>query len=360
MNYTFHLTEKCNLNCKYCYEKNKGTLELSFNDIKNIMDIEVKNKSKTCGITFFGGEPLLKKDLIYETINYAKKLEKENNIKFLYSITTNGTLIDDEFIRIAKQNDFLIGYSLDGTKETQNKNRLTHSGEETFNIVSENAKKLVKNIIKLVAMPVITKNNYINMTETTKFLFDLGFNYVNCAFDYTSDWTDEDLEPLKKEYEKLANLYYEKSKNGDNFYLLPFDNKITDYIQEKNCNENCKIAIKHVNIGTNKRIYPCMQFVGIDEYEIGNTTIGIDEEKKNKLREKLVIQEYDVCKECAIKTRCKHTCGCLNLLTTGNPLTTSPLICETERMFIEISDKLAERLYKEKIETFYKKEYCEW
>ena len=360
MNYTFHLTEKCNLNCKYCYEKNKGTLELTFDDIKNIMDIEVKNKSKSCVITFFGGEPLIKKDLIYETINYAKKLEKENDIKFLYSITTNGTLIDDEFIKIAKQNNFLIGYSLDGKEETQNKNRVTHSGEETFNIVSENAKKLIKNIKKLVAMPVITKNNYMNMAENAKFLFDLGFKYVNCAFDYTADWDDEDLEPLKKEYEKLANLYYEKSKNGDNFYLLPFDNKITDYIQENNCNDECMLAIKHVNIGINKKIYPCMQFVGIDEYEIGNTTIGIDEEKKKKLKNKLIPQEFEACKECAINKRCKHTCGCLNLLTTKNPLTTSPLVCETERMFIEISDKLAEKLYKEKIETFYKKEYCEW
>lgn len=61
MNYTFHLTEKCNLNCKYCYERNKGTSELAFEDIKNIMDIEVKNKSKTCAITFFGRRTFIKK-----------------------------------------------------------------------------------------------------------------------------------------------------------------------------------------------------------------------------------------------------------------------------------------------------------
>ena len=100
-------------------------------------------------LLFLDGEPLLKKDLIYETINYAKKLEKENDIKFLYSITTNGTLIDDEFIKVAKQNDFLIGYSLDGKAETQNKNRFTHANEDTFEIVSNNAKKLIKTIIKI-------------------------------------------------------------------------------------------------------------------------------------------------------------------------------------------------------------------
>jgi len=63
MNYTLHLTEKCNLRCKYCYEE-KGCKELSFEDIKNIFDLAIKNNDKKPNITFFGGEPLLKKDLI--------------------------------------------------------------------------------------------------------------------------------------------------------------------------------------------------------------------------------------------------------------------------------------------------------
>ena len=226
MNYTFHLTEKCNLNCTYCYEGEKGSLELPFLDIKKVLDNEVKSGSKKCQISFFGGEPLLKKELIYEIVNYADELEKNNDIKFSYSITTNATLIDKDFIKLAKKKDFLIGISLDGNRETHNKNRRTYSGEETFDLVCDNTRLLLKSVHRVVAMPVITKNNYKDMVENVRYLFSVGFKHVNCAIDYTADWKDENIEPLRKEYEKLAELYYEKTKNNNDFSLLPFDNKI--------------------------------------------------------------------------------------------------------------------------------------
>lgn len=357
MNYTLYLTEKCNLNCKYCFEKQKGEKELTFDDIKTIMDREVKFGSKSCVLTFFGGEPLLKKDLIFDIVNYANKLEKENKIKFKYSITTNGTLIDEKFLKLAKENDFLIGYSLDGNKETQNKNRINYNGDGTYDIVFENAQKLLKSVKKVVAMPVITKNNYMDMTKNVEHLFEIGFKAINCAFDYTANWQDEDLPILKNEYLKLADMYYERLKKGEKIYLQPFDNKISDYIKEQDCNEKCMLGLKHVEVSSGKKIYPCTQFVGREEYEIGNIETGIDNSKRKNLIKKLQTDENDICKECKIKKRCKHTCGCLNILTTENPTEVSPLTCETERMIIEVSDKLADRLYKEKIPIFYAKEY---
>ena len=106
MNYTFHLTEKCNLNCKYCYEKNKGTAELTFQDIKNIMDIEVKNKSQkelpaidarisinTGEIVFgiVGAQEQKSPTIISDVVNLANKMQEVNNYistKLLISKTT--------------------------------------------------------------------------------------------------------------------------------------------------------------------------------------------------------------------------------------------------------------------------------
>ena len=183
MTYTFHLTEKCNLNCKYCYEGKKGNNELSFFDIKKVLDEEVKNGAKSVQVGFFGGEPLVKKELIYEVIDYANKLEKENDIKFNYTITTNATLIDRAFIKLAKKKEFVVGISLDGIKEIHDKNRFTYSGEGTFDIVCDNTRELLKSVHNVIAMPVITKNNYMNVVESVRYLFDLGFKHVNCALD---------------------------------------------------------------------------------------------------------------------------------------------------------------------------------
>lgn len=123
MNYTIHLTGKCNLRCKYCYE-NKNNTEISFDHIKALIDNEIKTNSNHSVITFYGGEPLLRKDLIYQTVDYIKT--KECPTKFYFNMTTNGMLMDTEFIKYIKENNFInIAYSFDGNKDVQNLNRIT-------------------------------------------------------------------------------------------------------------------------------------------------------------------------------------------------------------------------------------------
>ena len=123
MNYTLHLTDFCNLKCKYCYE-NKKEKNISYDNIKFLIDNEIKSNSEHCFISFFGGEPLLRKDLIYKTIDYIKS--KKESEKFYFGMTTNGVFMDNEFIKYIKKNNFInIAYSFDGIKEVQNLNRVT-------------------------------------------------------------------------------------------------------------------------------------------------------------------------------------------------------------------------------------------
>ena len=83
---------------------------------------------------------MLKKDLIKDTINYIKAANTDT--EFYYGMTTNGTLIDDDFINFVKENNFLhIAYSIDGDKETQNINRIATNGDGSFNIVEKMQKK---------------------------------------------------------------------------------------------------------------------------------------------------------------------------------------------------------------------------
>ena len=186
MEYIIHLTDKCNLRCKYCYE-NKKEKDISFEHIKNLIDYETKQGNKYSVVCFYGGEPLLKKELIKRTIEYINS--KNSKTKFYYGMTTNGTLIDDEFIQYMKDNKFLnIGYSIDGIEKSQNLNRKTVDGKNTFNKVIENAKKTLKEFKNVVAMTVVTKNNINYLDESVRFLIDTGFNNINLQFNYLDNW----------------------------------------------------------------------------------------------------------------------------------------------------------------------------
>lgn len=130
MNYTIHLTNRCNLRCKYCYE-HKQDRDISFENIKSLIDNEIKSNSDHSVITFYGGEPLLRKDLIYQTIDYIKS--KGSKTKFYFGMTTNGMLMDAEFIKYIKENNFAsVAYSFDGIKDVQNLNRITVDRERNF------------------------------------------------------------------------------------------------------------------------------------------------------------------------------------------------------------------------------------
>ncbi len=356
MHYTLHITDRCNLRCKYCFE-NKKDNDLSFENIKSILDNAVKDESRRANITFYGGEPLLRKDIIYETVEYCKKLEEGNDFLFTYQINTNGILLDDEFIEFAKDNMFHICYSIDGTKECHDLNRVYRDGQVSFDLVNENAVNLLSKYPYVTAMMVTTVNNIQHFYDSVKYLFDVGFKYIFCGIDYTSNWDDESIEKLRKEYEKVGRLYIEKTLNEDSFYLSPIEHKIDTHIsKDKICELNCQLGLKHIDIGTDGNIYPCIQFVGMQKFIMGNCKTGIVKEKQLELMKKSA-KEHEICKECELKNRCKHTCGCMNLMTNKDPNKLSPITCEIERIIIETSDKIASTLYKKRANMFIQKKY---
>ena len=157
---------------------------------------------------------------------------------------------------------------------------------------------------------------------------------------------------LQKENHELKELLH------DNDIDIPvIDEKIRTHIKEEyNCNKDCKMGMKTINVGTDGNFYPCMQFVGESKFIIGNCKDGIDIEA----RKNLILnsgKEEEICKNCSINKRCKHTCGCKNYMITKDVNGLSPIICETEKIIIDISDKMAEELYNKNSKLFIQKYY---
>ena len=359
MNYTIHLTENCNLRCKYCYEANyynKQENEIDFENIKSIIDREAETNAGNCVITFYGGEPLLKKNLIYKTIDYVNS--KNTDTKFYYSMTTNGTLLDKEFLEYINNNNFInVSYSIDGTEKSHNLNRVFENGKGSFDIVKQNAIPLIDKFKEKVAMMVIAKNNINCLSENIEYLYSIGFRRFNTLFNYSEDWNDEDLIVIERELKKVAKFYYDKMMKNENIDIPLIDDKIKTHVDGTyNCNENCLAGMKSVNVGIDGNYYFCMQFVYNKDFIIGNCRNGIDFKARNDVLEKIGIEKEE-CKNCAIKKRCKHLCPCKNFILTNDPNELSPVVCEFERLNINIVDEVAQKLYEKKNNLFITKFY---
>lgn len=93
MHLTLHLTDRCNLACRYCYQR-QGTAEMSFETAMRSIE-ECAAGEENVGIIFFGGEPLLKAELIFQIIDACEVKAPQ---RFHYKVTTNGTLLTSEFV----------------------------------------------------------------------------------------------------------------------------------------------------------------------------------------------------------------------------------------------------------------------
>lgn len=357
MHITLHLTSNCNMRCSYCYAKDKKKNSMSKEVIAKSIEFCKKFSNKNIGIIFFGGEPLLEKNLIIFALRKCIDLEEKEGIIFHYKITTNGLKLDEKTINFFTENRIRVAISIDGIEEVHNFHRKDLNGKDTFNKIIKNARILLKYQPYSQVFMVLTPETVKFYSKSFKFLYDFGFRYIISSIDYSSKWDKKDLKILKKEYHKILKIYEKILKENGKIYFSPFEKKWASHILGKDaiC-QQCQLGMRQISIDPNGEIYPCVQFVSKLDFKIGDVWKGIDIKKQIELY-KSSREEMEECKLCALNLRCEHRCGCLNLQTTGSILKVSPLLCETEKFLIKISDKLGEKLYKEGNSYFIQSHY---
>lgn len=363
MHVTLHLTAACNLKCNYCYAHcspvgHAMTNETAFQAIR----FAAETISPNIGVIFFGGEPLMKLDVIKNTIQECKKLEAQDSLKykFHYKITTNGVLMDEEFLQFAAENNIIISLSIDGTREAHNTHRILKNGKGSFDLIEPKISKLLQYQPYANALMVVSPENVDFYYESVKFLVEKGFVYIISALNYAGDWKKEHLAKLEKQYKLLAKYYRKLTLKEHKFFFSPFEMKLTTHIKGKDilCTD-CHLTKKQVSIAPNGDIYPCVQFVqdGISntEFVIGDVWNGFDQEKRSAIYNHS--QEENTCTTCALKSRCNYKCSCLNWQTTGILNQASSILCESEKILIPIVDELGEELFRKKSPLFIQKHY---
>lgn len=124
----FHVTGRCNLNCKHCYRVEGNVEPLSYGDVISVVDqfIVLKNKynqehniKKRGHINLTGGEPFFRED-IKDIINYLGK----QRTQITYSVLSNGSFIDEEIIELLLKTEVsFVQLSIDGDKKTHDELR---------------------------------------------------------------------------------------------------------------------------------------------------------------------------------------------------------------------------------------------
>lgn len=188
---TILTTYKCNFACTYCFEERvkqpKSLDEAESNQIiKWLKHQVVKNNLKSLRLMFYGGEPLMNPQAIRQIASDLYPWAKENNIKFSFSITTNGSLVKsasggsacggpDLMEELSKIGLRSIRITLDGDKEHHDKRRPYLDGRGTFDAIIANITRMTDKI-KIEVGSNFDKENILNLYKLLDYLDEKGLN----------------------------------------------------------------------------------------------------------------------------------------------------------------------------------------
>ena len=341
MNLTLHLTENCNMDCAYCTRK-KTPVRMTEQVLDAACDLAFSHGNRA-GLCFFGGEPLLEIPLIERAAARCTKLSAETGKAVSYKMTTNGSLLTEDFLAFAKRAGIGIGLSFEGT--AQDCCRRFRDGSGSFACVSEKAEMLLRAMPDSYAMMTVAPQAVPQYAEAVRYLRGLGFRRITATIAYGNKvhWTDDDLTLLEAQLREIAADYADAFLRGAPYFFSPFDGKIRDCIRGYNPAERCHLGFRQMPVTPDGKIYACTQFIGDAEYCLGDVFGGILRERQMQLAKHAATPES--CKACALRTRCTNSCGCLNRLETGSEYTVSPLQCTYERMLIALADETADHLF---------------
>lgn len=316
----------CNLDCKYCFFLSKELLypgsrfrmadELLEEYIKQY--IEAQPADELVNIAWQGGEPtLMGVDFFRRSIEYVEKHRKPNS-EIVYSLQTNGTLLDDEWCEFFKEHNFIIGISLDGTPEMNDAYRVDKGGAPTSDKVLRGLELLQEYGIPLSILTTVHAANQDHPVELYNYLVGLGaksIQFIPIVERDNDGVTERSVNP--KKYGQFLTAVFDVWLRRDvgSIFVQLFEVVLRKYcnlpgglcVFEKTCGKN--LAIEH-----NLDLFSCDHFIEKPgPYHLGNILdtpmielVNSPAQIKfgNNKHDKLTNQ----CKQCSVLDKCQGGC----------------------------------------------------
>lgn len=325
-----HVAHTCNLSCEYCFAsqgKYHGERAvMSFEVGKRALDFLVQNSGtrKNLEVDFFGGEPLMNFEVVKQLVAYARQIEKQHGKNFRFTLTTNGVLISDDVIDFCNKEMDNVVLSLDGRQEVHDRFRVDHLGKGSWQKIVPLFQRFVeKRGGKSYYMRGTFTHFNPDFVNDIKQMLDLGFTELSmepvvCAPTDKSALTEQDINVVLGEYERLASLMLEREKQGKpfTFYHYMIDLKGGPCIYKRI--SGCGSGTEYMAVTPWGDLYPCHQFVGDEKYKLGDIYNGVTNKTAQCQFENCNVYAKPDCKDCWAKLYCSGGCSANAYHATGS------------------------------------------
>ena len=342
-----HIAHDCNLACKYCFaeegEYHGRRALMSFEVGKKALDFLVANSGNRVNleVDFFGGEPLMNWDVVKQLVAYGRSLEKPNNKKFRFTLTTNGVLLNDEVMEFCNKEMGNVVLSIDGRKEVHDFMRPFRKGAGSYDLILPKFQKFAesRNQDKYYVRGTFTHHN-LDFSQDVLHLADLGFKQISVEPVVAADTEEyaireEDIPFICEQYDKLAAEMVKRHGRENDFNFFHFMIDLTGGPCVYKRLSGCGSGTEYLAVTPWGDLYPCHQFVGNEKFLMGNVWDGV---KNEELRDEFKccnVYAKEKCQKCFAKFYCSGGCAANSYNFHGSINDAYDIGCELQRKRVE-------------------------
>jgi uncharacterized protein len=340
------LTDRCNLACKYCFVRDETLSDLKEQTMVEqtafkaidlfsscLMEFPNEWESSPSIIVFFGGEPLVNKQVFISAVEYIKKVKDEGKLpqRLAIFLNTNGTILDDEILATIKYNDISVSISIDGCREYHDANRVYGDGRGTFDKVCEGIRTIMKQGTTVSPCCTISRQNCKKIPEIMEWFaneFDCKFTSTNILIHaHAEDTVDEQyINDVANGLIGTYKIFRERGVLEDTMMrcVNPFVNKA---IRTKHCDG----AGAQLVVAPDGKIGPCQGFVELRKYytgDVNDLSYVPDEDPTFREWQKRSPVNINECQKCPLIGMCGGGCIYDAYLRTGSIWHVNKFFCQ--------------------------------
>ena len=359
-----HIAHDCNLACKYCFagegEYHGRRALMSLEVGRKALDFLVANSGNRVNleVDFFGGEPLMNWQVVKELVAYGRSLEESHHKKFRFTLTTNGVLLTDEVMDFVNKEMSNLVLSIDGRKEIHDLMRPHRGGQGSYDEILPKYKKAAesRNQMNYYVRGTYTRNN-TDFSEDVIHLADQGFEQISVepvVADKKEDYAlrMEDVPKLLSEYDRLAQEYIRRKRDGKGFQFFHFMIDLEGGPCVAKRLSGCGSGTEYLAVTPWGDLYPCHQFVGQEEFLMGNVEDGIVRKDIQDKFKACNVYSKKECRDCFAKFYCSGGCAANAWHESGDVNGSYELGCELQRKRVECAIMIKAALAEEERESY--------
>ena len=342
-----HIAHDCNLACRYCFaeegEYHGRRALMSYEVGKKALDFLIANSGNRqhLEVDFFGGEPLMNWNVVKQLVEYGRSQEKEHNKKSRFALTPNGVLVNDEIMEFCNREMSNVVLSLDGRKEVNDKMRPFRNGTGSYDLIVPKFQKFAESRgdRDYFVRGTFTHEN-LDFSKDVLHFADLGFKKMSVepvVAEPSEPYAirEEDLPQILEEYDKLAAEYVKRWKEGKGFTFFHFmvDLKQGPCVAKRL--SGCGSGTEYLAVTPWGDLYPCHQFVGKEEFLLGNVDSGITNTAVRDEFKLCNVYAKEKCRDCFARFYCSGGCAANSYNFHGSITDAYDIGCEMQKKRIE-------------------------